>query len=117
MIKTISKIGNSQGIIFDSALLQLARLKVGDVTDLAAAYLFYLCCNHPFVDGNKRVALGSGLVFLRLNGLSPAPDGEEWENLTLAVAAGALSRDEVTATLRKLVTGRNPADSSGRQNG
>jgi antitoxin component of MazEF toxin-antitoxin module len=30
MIKTISKIGNSQGIIFDSALLQLARLKVGD---------------------------------------------------------------------------------------
>lgn len=30
MIKTISKIGNSQGIIFDSALLQLARMKVGD---------------------------------------------------------------------------------------
>jgi len=30
MIKTISKIGNSQGIIFDSALLQLARLNVGD---------------------------------------------------------------------------------------
>jgi len=30
MIKTITKIGNSQGIIFDSALLQLARLKVGD---------------------------------------------------------------------------------------
>lgn len=30
MVKTISKIGNSQGIIFDSALLQLARLKVGD---------------------------------------------------------------------------------------
>lgn len=30
MIKTITKIGNSQGIIFDSALLQLARLQVGD---------------------------------------------------------------------------------------
>jgi antitoxin component of MazEF toxin-antitoxin module len=34
MIKTISKIGNSQGIIFDSALLQLARLKVGDEVNL-----------------------------------------------------------------------------------
>jgi antitoxin component of MazEF toxin-antitoxin module len=30
MIKTITKVGNSQGIIFDAALLQLARLKVGD---------------------------------------------------------------------------------------
>ncbi|MFC7337654.1 hypothetical protein ACFQY0_10740 [Haloferula chungangensis] len=34
MIKTITKIGNSQGIIFDSALLQLARLKVGDEVNL-----------------------------------------------------------------------------------
>jgi antitoxin component of MazEF toxin-antitoxin module len=34
MIKTITKIGNSQGIIFDSALLQLARLKVGDEMNL-----------------------------------------------------------------------------------
>jgi len=34
MIKTITKIGNSQGIIFDSALLQLARLKVGDAVNI-----------------------------------------------------------------------------------
>jgi antitoxin component of MazEF toxin-antitoxin module len=34
MIKTITKIGNSQGIIFDSALLQLARLKVGDEVNI-----------------------------------------------------------------------------------
>lgn len=74
-----------------------------DVIDVAAAYLFYLCSNHPFVDGNKRVALGSCLVFLQLNGLTPAPDDDDWENLTLAVAAGALSRDEVTARLRKLL--------------
>ncbi|MCB1278776.1 type II toxin-antitoxin system death-on-curing family toxin, partial [Prosthecobacter sp.] len=74
-----------------------------DAIEVAAAYLFYLCSNHPFVDGNKRVALGSCLVFLQLNGLSPAPDGDDWENLTFAVAAGALSRDEVTSSLRKLV--------------
>lgn len=74
-----------------------------DVVEVAASYLFYLCSNHPFVDGNKRVALGSCLVFLQLNGFSPHPDGEDWETLTLAVAAGALERDEVTAMLRKLV--------------
>lgn len=74
-----------------------------DTVEVAAAYLLYLCGNHPFVDGNKRVALGACLIFLELNGYSPAPDSEHWENLTLAVAAGLLSRDEITATLRKLL--------------
>ena len=74
-----------------------------DTVEVAGAYLYYLCGNHPFVDGNKRAALGACLVFLQLNGCTPAPDSEHWENLTLAVAAGVLSRDEVTATLRKLV--------------
>lgn len=71
--------------------------------DVAAGYLFYICSNHPFVDGNKRAALGACLVFLQLNGYSPAPDGADWENLTLAVAAGALSREEVTTALQKLL--------------
>jgi len=74
-----------------------------DTVEVAAAYLFYLCSNHPFVDGNKRVALGSCLVFLEINGYRPKPDSEDWENLTLAVAAGMLGRDEITTTLRKLL--------------
>ncbi len=74
-----------------------------DTVEIAAAYLYYLCSNHPFVDGNKRVALGACLVFLELNGYQPAPDSEDWENLTLAVAAGLLSRDDITATLCKLL--------------
>jgi death-on-curing family protein len=40
-----------------------------DLAEVAAAYLYYLCQNHPFVDGNKRTALGACLVFLRLNGI------------------------------------------------
>ena len=77
-----------------------------DPIEIAAAYLFYLCSNHAFVDGNKRVALATGLVFLSENGLLPNEtlDADAWENLTLAVAAGVLSRDEVTATLRQLVS-------------
>ena len=76
-----------------------------DTIEIAAAYFFYLCSNHPFVDGNKRVALATCLVFLSENGLlkNEELDTDAWENLTLAVASGVLSRDEVTATLRKLV--------------
>lgn len=75
-----------------------------DVIDVAGAYLFYLCSNHPYLDGNKRVGLGACLVFLQLNGFTPAPDSDDWENLTLAVAAGALAREEVTERLRALVS-------------
>lgn len=74
-----------------------------DTVEVAAAYLLFLCINYPFVDGNKRVALGSCLVFLAINGYCPKPDSEDWENLTLACAAGMLDRDEITATLRKLL--------------
>lgn len=74
-----------------------------DAEEIAAAYLFYLCRNHPFVDGNKRVALASCLVFARLNGMSPAPDGPEWEALVLDVAASRIDRDATTARLRKLM--------------
>ncbi len=77
-----------------------------DLPDVAAAYLFYLCQNHPFVDGNKRAALGACLVFLRLNGVEPKEDGPEWEQLTLDVASSALDREQTTARLRKLLRAR-----------
>ena len=74
-----------------------------DLAEVAAAYLFYLCRNHPFIDGNKRTALGAGIVFLRLNGIEPKPDGPEWEALALAVAASVVDRDEATRRLRRLL--------------
>lgn len=79
---------------------------ITDAFEVAAAYLFYLCSNHAFVDGNKRVALATCLVFLSENGLlaNEELDPDAWENLILAVAAGALSREEVTEKLRALVS-------------
>jgi death-on-curing protein len=74
-----------------------------DVVEIAAAYLFYLCRNHPFNDGNKRAALGACLVFLKLNHVEPAPDGDWWEALTLGIASGELTRDEATRRLRALI--------------
>lgn len=78
---------------------------ISDPIEIAGAYLFYLSGNHPFVDGNKRVALATCLVFLSENGLLPNEtlETDSWENLTLAVAAGLLNREEITATLRKLL--------------
>jgi len=74
-----------------------------DLAEVAAAYLFYLCRNHPFLDGNKRTALGACLVFLRLNGVEPKPDSVKWESLTFAIAAAQLDRDEATKQLRLLL--------------
>jgi len=74
-----------------------------DLAEVAAAYLYYLCRNRPFSDGNKRAALGACIVFLRLNGIEPKADGPAWEELTLAVAAGTLDRDQTTVRLRGLL--------------
>lgn len=75
-----------------------------DIVDVAAAYLFYICGNHPFLDGNKRTAMMAAIVFLRLNGIDTLPDSERWEQLMLEVAASKLDRDATTQRLRKLVT-------------
>ena len=75
----------------------------GNLIEVAAAYFFFIGRNHPFIDGNKRAALGSCLVFLRLNGIEPKGDGPKWERLTLAVASGTIDRDETTKRLRDLV--------------
>jgi death-on-curing protein len=73
------------------------------LTEIAAAYLYYLCRNHPFLDGNKRTALGACLVFLRLNGVGTKPDGPEWEQLVLDVAASRIDREETTKRLGKVL--------------
>lgn len=83
------------------------RSPYADLAEIAAAYLFYLCKNHPFVDGNKRAALGACLVFLRLNGLEPEADSPAWEELTLAVAASEIDREGTTTRLRRLLPKRH----------
>jgi death-on-curing protein len=78
---------------------------IADPVEVAAAYLFYLCRNHPFVDGNKRTALATCLVFLSANNLlaDEALDADAWEKLTLAVASSVIDRVETTKRLRRLL--------------
>ena len=110
--EAISRFGGLDGVR-ETALLESAvaapqasfggQSPYKDLAEVAAAYLFYLCRNHPFIDGYKRAALGACIVFLRLNGIEPNPDGPEWEDLALAVAASAIDRDEATQRLRRLL--------------
>jgi len=74
-----------------------------DTVEIAAAYLFYICKNHPFLDGNKRTAMMAAIVFLRLNRIEPLPDSGQWEKLMLDVAGGKIDRDVTTQRLRKLL--------------
>ena len=73
--------------------------------EVAAAYLFYLCRNHPFIDGNKRTALATCLVFLSENGLLSQEklDADVWEQLVLDVAASRIDREQTTKRLGKVV--------------
>ena len=64
-------------------------------SEMAAAYHYHLCSNHPFVDGNKRVAVAASEVFLLANGLELSASDDELEKLTLGVAASEISKAQV----------------------
>ncbi len=70
-----------------------------DLYEMAAAYLFSLVMNHPFVDGNKRVGTMVALSFLDLNGIEIDAGIDEFEALVLAVASGKAARDAVVTFL------------------
>ena len=67
------------------------------LAEKAAAYHFHLCSNHPFVDGNKRVAVAAAELFLLINGQELTASDDEVENLTMGVAGGRISKEKVTA--------------------
>jgi len=62
---------------------------------MAAAYTFHICQNHPFIDGNKRVALASSLVFLDINGYEINCKNETLYNEIINVAKGEVKKEEL----------------------
>jgi death-on-curing protein len=83
----------------------MGRPLISDPVEIATAYLFYICRNDPFLDGNKPTALAACLVFLETNELSPIAKlpVAEWEKLMLDVAASKIDRATTTQRLRKLL--------------
>ena len=71
------------------------------VIEMAAAYLYHLVENHPFVDGNKRVGAMAALIFLDMNGFEfDAPD-EDFTAMVLEVASGEMMKSEISLFLRQ----------------
>jgi death-on-curing protein len=77
-----------------------------NISDMAAAYHFHICGNHPFMDGNKRVAVAAAEVFLLINDHELIASDEALEQLTREVASGALSKAEVLAIFAEHVATR-----------
>jgi len=107
----IRRYGGAYGLrdpgLLSSALAMPASTYEGkllhhDSYEQAAAYAFHICQNHPFIDGNKRTALATALVFLDLNGISISDPKEELYGLMMEVAKGRKVKSEIAQTFRRL---------------
>ena len=72
-----------------------------DLFEMAAAYLFHIAQNHPFVGGNKRTGAVASLVFLSLNNVELEADEEDFESIVLGVAEGKIDKASVAEFFRK----------------
>ena len=84
------------------------------IAAMTAAYLFHLCKNHAFVDGNKRVSVAAAETFLIINDFRLAATDQELEKLTLGVADSSISKEEATEFFRKHVRAATSQPSSPR---
>ncbi len=103
--RLVEEFGGDSGLrdrgLLESALAMPKAMFGGDylhvdLPSMAAAYHYHLCANHPFVDGNKRVAVAVAEVFLRANGLQLDATDDEIVELTLGVASGTIGKPAVS---------------------
>ena len=106
--ESLAEHGGPEGIrdeaLLDSALArpvnQLTYSATADLPSLAAALGFGIARNHPFVDGNKRVAFLSVGLFLALNGYRIVAEKVDATSVVLALAAGRFSEEEFAGWIR-----------------
>ena len=105
--------GGSHGIrdigLLESAIAQPEASFGGqylhaDIFEMAAAYLFHLVMNHPFVDGNKRVGLEAALIFLEINDKSLIANDDELVDLVLKTTAGQIGKRQIAEFFRSHCT-------------
>jgi len=112
-IDQIQRYGGDPGVrdlsLLESAIAQPQTMFGGERLhgfpfEMAAAYLYHIVQNHPFVDGNKRTGAVAALLFLDLNGVEiVAPRGALYD-ITIAVATGLGSKPEVAEFFRTHVS-------------
>ncbi|MFC2172876.1 type II toxin-antitoxin system death-on-curing family toxin [Acidobacteriota bacterium] len=106
----IERYGGAPGVR-DFSLLQSAvampastfegRFLHSDLYDMAAAYLFHITQNHPFIDGNKRVGAVASFVFLSLNGIEIVASQTAFEKVVRSVAEGKWEKAEAAEFFRR----------------
>ena len=105
----IDTYGGSHGIrdigLLESAIAQPEASFDGqylhaDIFQMAAAYIYHLVMNHPFVDGNKRIGLEASLIFLEINDENLSASDEELVDLVLKTTAGQVGKREIAEFFR-----------------
>jgi death-on-curing protein len=105
----IEKYGGSLGVrdwgLLRSAIAMPAATFGGqflhaDMCEMAAAYLFHIVQNHPFIDGNKRVGAVAADVFLAINNVRLTAAEDDYAELVLSVARGDTSKSGIAEFLR-----------------
>ncbi len=106
---SIERFGGTDGLrsrhLLESAVAQpqnVFHYGQGDLFEVPAAYAFHFAENQPFLDGNKRTAIGSALVFLRVNGVDGGFDSMELYEPMIGIAKNTHTRADVAKLLRKL---------------
>ncbi len=106
----IQKYGGTQGIrdkgLLESAVMQPQQSAFGedifpDIFSKAAAYVFYISENQPFLDGNKRSATATAITFLRLNGYDLNVSDKDLYETIIDLANKRISREDLSAWFQK----------------
>jgi len=105
----VTRYGGSEGVrdwnLLQSAIAMPAtgfggQFVHSDLCEMAAAYLFHIVQNHPFLDGNKRVGAVAAYVFLALNNVQVAAEEDAYADLVLSVARGETPKSAVAEFFR-----------------
>ena len=70
--------------------------------EFASAYIFHICQNHCFIDGNKRTALASGLVFLDISGIEINDPDERLYDMMIGVTEGKVTKEDIQKIISEL---------------
>jgi death on curing protein len=106
--RQIKRFGGTSGVrdegLLDSALAQPQATFSGEllhptIHEQAAAYLYHLAMNHPFIDGNKRTAFAVMLTFLNLNDNTLNLSQDQAYNLVIQVVEKKISKEELSTFL------------------
>lgn len=108
----ISSFGGTPGVrdegLLDSALAQPQATFGGQflhptISEQAAAYLYHIAMNHPFIDGNKRTAFAVMDTFLRLNGCALNLTDDRAYDLVMRVARGTMTKEELSTEFESCI--------------